>query len=208
MIDEEFRGAESEERRAHAPTFTTAELLATLNKAGETPLHVAAREGLDDICCFLLSRGADPFIASAWGTHAMPIHLAALGGHQRLFEPLTRDNFDKQSRCRDFLNQGAGRDEWPALHWAVASHLDPNPSIEPLITVLASKLEVAPRDVVNHSTRNKITAIEIAARLGHVSVCTFLMINDAMVGRSSGRELVTVSSSSNACQVVLDRLQR
>jgi hypothetical protein len=136
----------------------------------------------------------------------MPIHLAAHGGHLKLFEPLTRLKYDRHGERQDFLNEGAGKDEWPALHWAVASHLDPNPSVDPLISELAKVLDMDPRDIVNHATPKKVTAIEIAARLGHVSVCTLLMINDAMVGRHRGRELVTVSSSSNACKVVLDRL--
>jgi len=180
-------------------------LLNAENRAGETALHVAAREGLDDMCQLLLGLGANPRSTSAWGIGAMPIHLAALGGHHHLFESLMLD-------AKMYEISGVGPDLWQPLHWAVASGLDPNPAVEPLLAIVSQTCNISLADAANAKTASGVTAIEIAARLGHNRVVTILMLNDALVGNESGRALQAKLGFSmggqTPSQVVIDHIEK
>lgn len=61
-------------------------LLQTLNRFGNTPLHVAAKSGRADIVALLLEKGADPFTKNADNRDAL--FLSDHGGHKRVSDIL------------------------------------------------------------------------------------------------------------------------
>jgi ankyrin repeat protein len=62
------------------------------NERGETPLHIAARKGRNEIAELLIANGADVNAKTKSGT--TPLHLAAWKGHKEIAELLIESNAD------------------------------------------------------------------------------------------------------------------
>ena len=76
----------SRDRLANARALIELGAPQLINHHGESPLHLAASKGLDDIAALLLERGADPTDVDDEGLTAL--HVALLGGHQSLARKL------------------------------------------------------------------------------------------------------------------------
>jgi len=175
--------------------FTKQELLEATNKAGETVLHIAAREGLEEMAHLLLSPqlcGSNVNARTAWGIQAAPMHLAAIHGHHKLFSVLLQQALGcVKNPETGYVRHRIEPDGWYPIH-CVTANGSPK-AIEVLIDEECKRCFEKPEEVCSRKTLSGVMPIEIAARLGNNEACRLLLMKGATVGGEEGKALLTTA---------------
>ncbi|ETV71726.1 hypothetical protein H257_13153 [Aphanomyces astaci] len=151
------------------------------NKAGETPLHAAAREGHYDIIEALVARGANPCAVTLSGECAVTLagghHIRVRNGLLRLERTYLTDQFDQEENGNS------------ALHVACALG-----RVSLVKELLDSNDDL---DCINHDGN---TPLHVAVAHDRVDVVTFLLANapmiDVTVRNNVGQSAADLGSSS------------
>jgi len=129
------------------------------DSAGETPLHLAAAKGFEDVARLLLVHKAKVNAQDSDGR--TPLHLAAQGGHKGVLELLLASNAEVNAKD----NKG-----WTPLHFAAS-----------LGRKDVAEMLLADRAEVNAADASGDTPLHLAAFEGHADVAEVLLTERAEV---------------------------
>ena len=145
------------------------------NDRAWTLLHLASRDGHEDVIKFLLANGSD--VNAVDKNEWTALHLAAQSGHEKVIEFLLANGSDVNA---------VDKNEWTALHLAAQS------GHEKVIEFL-----LANGSDVNAVDKNEWTALHLAAQFGHEKVIEFLLANGSDVNAvtQNGRTALHLAAS-------------
>lgn len=137
------------------------------DKAGMTPLHIAASEGRKAMARLLIGKGAEPNATNSWKD--TPLHVAADMGSQDVVELLIEEGADVNAKNK------AG---YTPLHRAAQSLVEGgNPQVVALLVKHGAD--------VNAKSKWGLTPLHFAARRGHIAVARLLVDKGADVNAKS-----------------------
>ena len=128
------------------------------DKEGNTPLHLAAGDGYQEVVCQLLA-----VVATGWDSPNLfgqtPLHLAAKGGHSAIVSTLLKHGF--QPDCKDNYGNTPLHFACNGCHFKAVQEL------------LAATLKL------NSANNRGITALQLAVAGGNTEIARVLLINGA-----------------------------
>ena len=151
------------------------------NNLGETPMHLASKNGFLSVIKILLEKGCSiPFLMDTDTKFTLaPIKEAALKGHTHVVEHLLACAPSPRDYASSTLPFAAISGDRALVSMLLGHGADINYTY---IESHAPRMALYPHDERGHV----LTALSVAARLGHLDLVTFLLANDSDVKVTMG----------------------
>ncbi|XP_065649241.1 transient receptor potential cation channel subfamily A member 1 homolog isoform X5 [Hydra vulgaris] len=192
-------------------------LLEEINKYGMTPLHIAAKEGHDNIVQTLLSLGA--CIDAKCHESLTPLHLAAKNGHFRIVQLLLSNvlsianDVDDSSNTPLHLAAMEGHvkivemliEVGSAVHTRNANQMTPLDCASYRGWNQCAQFLLDADSIINPSDKVKITSLHLASKEGHVDIVKLLLSKNADVTRKDhlGKNCLDYAIENNHREVAM-----